>query len=424
MVAQIQWYVSLGLGFILFISGIFLFIFSRQKREMAFAKMSVMEILAAWFLIFPAVLSEEPGFSLFVYLKSILLTCLNVLLIFSGNGYYEVEIAGSQWFGNLYSVVLSLVNLCVMISLIGFVVEFLGDFFENILFDLKKYKKIYLFSELNEKTLFIARSVTESNHFLKKKEVIVFAGEDYSSSQKNPGKKTGAFFTDMSFERSVKKMLKNAETVDIFIFGESESDNLTKLNEFSEIKIRPSMANSRVYVELSDTPWDIYGDFVDSNGLSKDKVIVNLLNTDENFILNDLFQHSVFENSFYDEEKGRDIVEALVVGASNKSIEMVRTLLYLCQMPGYELHLTVLDAGEGREAFRQIVPEIREFADVEGESIYTFRYIENVNFSTLEFEETVTKNCPQFTFAFVDVNEEKTNINLALRLDKLRYRMS
>lgn len=413
------WCLCLSLGTILFIGGIAIFFKNRKNREIAFAKMSVLEIFAAWILIFPEMLSRETQFSFLGVLKSILVSLLDVLNIFSGNGFYDISIKSGYILSNIYSIILSLVNLSVMISLIGFVLQFVGDIIEKIIFERKKYQKVYLFSGLNEKTLSIANSI-KSN--FGKNDAIVFIDLNPSSENRKIAKNLGAFYWSDSFKGGIKKIINRADYLDIFIFGKTEEENLAGLNDFSSLEFKSQMALTRVYVELINTPWNIYGNFVENNKLPKEKVIVNLVHSDENFILNDLYDYSVFENARYDKKTKKSIIDVLIVGSENKSFEMIKTLLHLCQMPGYKLKITVLDNASGKASLKQKIPEIKDSNNTLGESIYSVKYIENINYSSLAFEEAIKNNCPQFSFAFVCTDSEITNINLGLRINTLRYR--
>ena len=413
------WCLCLSLGTILFIGGIAIFFKNRKNREIAFAKMSVLEIFAAWILIFPEMLSRETQFSFLGVLKSILVSLLDVLNIFSGNGFYDISIKSGYILSNIYSIILSLVNLSVMISLIGFVLQFVGDIIEKIIFERKKYQKVYLFSGLNEKTLSIANSI-KSN--FGKNDAIVFIDLNPSSENRKIAKNLGAFYWSDSFKGGIKKIINRADYLDIFIFGKTEEENLAGLNDFSSLEFKSQMALTRVYVELINTPWNIYGNFVENNKLPKEKVIVNLVHSDENFILNDLYDYSVFENARYDKKTKKSIIDVLIVGSENKSFEMIKTLLHLCQMPSYKLKITVLDNASGKASLKQKIPEIKDSNNTLGESIYSVKYIENINYSSLAFEEAIKNNCPQFSFAFVCTDSEITNINIGLRINTLRYR--
>ena len=413
------WCLCLSLGTILFIGGIAIFFKNRKNREIAFAKMSVLEIFAAWILIFPEMLSRETQFSFLGVLKSILVSLLDVLNIFSGNGFYDISIKSGYILSNIYSIILSLVNLSVMISLIGFVLQFVGDIIEKIIFERKKYQKVYLFSGLNEKTLSIANSI-KSN--FGKNDAIVFIDLNPSSVNRKIAKNLGAFYWSDSFKGGIKKIINRVDYLDIFIFGKTEEENLAGLNDFSSLEFKSQTALTRVYVELINTPWNIYGNFVENNKLPKEKVIVNLVHSDENFILNDLYDYSVFENARYDKKTKKSIIDVLIVGSENKSFEMIKTLLHLCQMPGYKLKITVLDKASGKASLKQKIPEIKDSNNTLGESIYSVKYIENINYSSLAFEEAIKNNCPQFSFAFVCTDSEITNIDLGLRINTLRYR--
>lgn len=414
------WHSCLIIGSIFFVLGIFMFVISRKAKEMAFVKMSLFELVAAFVLIFPDVYLHEASLSFLMMIKCFLLTLLNVLKIFSGNGYDEIVIDGHPTLTVLYVLILGLVNLCIMIALIGFILQFLGDFIENAVFYSRRYSKIYVFTEVNEKTISIARSVMTDKADKGKDHSIVFIDGSSSEENKKKVRELDAHYSNDPFLKETGRIIRKAKETDIFIFGNSEEDNLTRLGEFTKLDLTGDVAFTRLYVELTDTPWMIYGNFVKNNNLPKDKVIVNLVNSNECFVLNDLYEHSVFANASRKEKDSE--IDVLIAGISNKSIEMVKALLALGQMPYYRLRITVVDDKCRGGIFRRLIPELEESCDRYGDAVYSFECIDGIDLETDGFEKTVSGRCPQFTFAFIATDDSVRNINLGLRLNTLRYR--
>ena len=416
------WYVCLIIGIVFFVAGLFSFFINRKNKEKAFAKMSILELIAAMVLIFPDVYLNEGTINILVLIKCFLFTFLDVLKIFSGNGYEELVIDGYPVLNTVYVIVLSLVNLSIMTAVIGFILQFLGDFIENTLFYSRKFNTVFIFSEMNEKTLSIAKSIKLEEKKGISKNPIIFIDESSSESNRNKAKEIDAHYTNTPFAKEISKIIKRAARLEVFIFDESEEDNLANLNEFSELRFNGEIPYIRVYAELVNTPWDIYGNFVEHNGLPKDKVIVNLVSTNENFILNDLYENSVFDNARQMEENR--IVDVLIVGINSKSIELIKALLPLCQMPGFELRIKVFDDKERGNLIKRIIPELKPVSDEIGDSVYSYDCFDNLNFENDQIESMVEKECPRFTFAFVSTDDNVKNINIGLRLNTLRYRLN
>lgn len=428
MEVDILWYVCLALGTVLFSLGILAFFTGRKNIKTAFAKMSILEIVSAWIMIFPDVFIHENNISSFItVVKSIVISLMNVFQIFAGNAYVHVDIGEQTVLSDIYAIVLAVVNISILISLIGFVLQFLGNFLESAVFDLKRFDKVYLFTEVNGKTLSIAGSVKDIEQNHKSEYSIVFVDRSLDGSleeKKQAIHELGAHYSNTGFEKEVKKLLKRSGSVDVFIFGNSEEDNLNYLNSFAKMDLNEDIAFTRVYVELMNTPWDIYGNFVENNKLPKDKVIVNLVNMDENFVLNDLFDYSVFDHARIDEKTKKRIIDVLIAGDSNKSIEMVKALLPLCQMPYYELRIVMISNSQGCDKIRHLIPELKEESHVLGDSEYSFLFKDINSFDSDEFENVVSEFCPRFTFAFIAGDNNVLNINSGMRLNTLRYRLN
>ena len=433
------WYTGLVIGAIFFVLGIIAFFRDRKNKDTAFVKMSLFEIVAAFSLIFPAELVAGERFSLLGVIRSVAVTLLMILKIFSGDGSETFIIDGHPFLSDIYVTMLALVNLSVMISIVGFVLQFLDVVFENMMFGKRKFEEVFLFTEMNEKTLSIAKSIRADKKYEGKQYGIVFLDVEATDKNKEKARELKAHFTNGEFHEELAALWKKTKKLDLYIFECSEDENLAKLNDFTKIKLPENMAFTRVFVELTDTPWSIYGNFAKVNDLPSDKVIVNLVHSSENFILNDLYDHSVFDGAriaeksecerFADAKKGLGpaelrIVDVLIVGLNQKSTEMVRALLPLCQMPGFVLKITLISIRNGRAVLHRAIPELQDEICEFGESIYSIDFIQAKGYDTDELELLVSEHCPKFTFAFVATDKNVLNVNIGLRLNTLRTRLN
>ena len=172
-------------------------------------------------------------------------------------------------------------------------------------------------------------------------------------------------------------------------------------------------------MELSDTPWDLYDNFLKKHSSSgDDRFIINFVRTEENFVYNNLLKSSIFENAIVRED-GKKEIKILIIGMNERNLEMLKAVLHLGQMPGYRLTVMVLDDKAGRDALRTKMPEVYDELDKEGDAIYRLIYKENADLNSIEM---IKEEYPDFTFAFINVGEDLKNVNVAMRLNAMRVR--
>ncbi len=147
-------------------------------------------------------------------------------------------------------------------------------------------------------------------------------------------------------------------------------------------------------------------------------MIVNFVRLEENFALDHLLKHSIFENAL-PRDGFREIRAALIGGMNDRNLELLKAVLPLAQMPGYRLTLLVLDEAAGRSRLRQLMPEISDRCEKVGDAVYTLDYRECTDLETGEFEEILEREYPDLTLAFVNAGDDLRNLKLAMRMKAL-----
>ncbi len=298
-------------------------------------------------------------------------------------------------------------------------------------FGRKRRKKAYVFVGCNERNRLIAKSISMSDKkSARSRERIIFLLEDMPTEEEGREIKEagGVFFVEEpdTFFRFILKSRQAKDGQEIYIFGKEDAQNLERLDSVYQIlsneKKNTSERNVRIYIELNDSSWDVQNHlekrFLTEGDPSTSPIIIQYIRSAENYASNNLIRNSIFLKREKDEVKDLRI---LLVGMDSYSKEMLKTLLWLGQMPGYRLNIHVIEEGhEIRKLFFEC-PGLRECVQEDGYAIYTIKISEGVEYRTQEFMERVDESLA-FDFAFINTGDDRTNYSVASRIGMARRR--
>ena len=415
---MICWYICYALGLICFVSGIVYLLRKKYIREDHFIKATAFEFVAGWILYLPDELFNEIPDSLPVLkeIESIFTALLRTFTVYLGNDSSRVALEGHPVFSSFYATLINVVSIVLLLFVAGLIIKFLDGPFQQLRLSLRKKRYTYIFPVCNEKTLAIAKSINKERINL----IFSCIDENIDQTEKQKINDIHGIYVNDSISVILKRIGKKAKGVEIFLFGNTEESNLSELDKICK-GIEEKVSNQiRIYVELSDTPWDLYDSFLKNHNSSKnDKVIINFVRTEENFVYNNLLKNSIFENA-KENKDGKKEIKMLIAGMNDRNLEMLKAVLHLGQMPGYRLTVMVLDEKAGREALKIKLPEIYDECDVEENAIYKLIYKENVDENLIDIVE---KEYPDFTFAFINAGDDLKNVNIALQLNGMCTRL-
>lgn len=417
----IVWYGALGVGMVLFLTGILFLLLKKKCKEEHFLKAACIEFVAEWVLIFPNVLFQEiPYTNDFLHItESLLVSFVQTFNMYLGNGYERFAYAEDMVLTGVYSILRILVYMALTAFVTGFVLTVVDGPMQRVRLRLNAGKKQFIFSACNEKSLSIAASIPRQ-----KKENIIFIVQDNLDTRiKDRMKEMGAVYVKLSLENVVEKLNGKAKKMELFLFGENEKENLDRLNELGSKGFLEKGCQKKLYVELQDTPWSLYDNFMEKlKAGEKEQAIINFVRTEENFAYNNLLQYSIFQNAVDNTAEQCKDINVLIVGMNARNLELLKAILHLGQMPGYHLSIMVLDAEANRDVLRRKMPEIEDSCKVLGDAWYELRYRENVQFASCALESMVEKEFFDFTCAYVGAGEDLQNIDIAMRLNAMKYR--
>ncbi len=332
----------------------------------------------------------------------------------------SITIEGHNSFSSVYTSLRLLTNIGFLMSLGNYISKILHTPLQFFKLSFCKNKKAYVFSSCNNENISIARSIKRDNKG--NDYVLIFLCNNLKDSRTSINRLRAICIDDNLFY-IIKKYGHVFKQMEVFIFDDVPKNNIIKLDETC-FKIKDVKLNDvRIYVKLNQTSWNIYSNFLKNNNLLDKNITVNFVNIEETFAYNNLLKNSIFENTVSD--KKYKYINTLIIGnMCDRNKEMFKVLLHLGQMPGYFLNITVIDNQNGFDKLKYEMPELNKDGNGEGDSLYHIDYYESVDYSSTKFYELLEENAKKFTFAFINIGSDLTNIDVALKLkaEALQYK--
>lgn len=359
-------------------------------------------------------------------IESIPVAVLKIITKAMGEGYERIELDGHPFLSSVYSWFSAVVIITTIIIVTSSILSFVFGIAQKIKLKLRKGRYTYVFSEINNKTLAIAKSIGEKDNC---NIVFLDSGSELSFEQKTRLSEIKGIPLDDEIDNVIRSSQSNPSGLEVFLFNGSEEKNIIQLEKVYNA-ISDSSFKIKVFVELSDTPWDMYDnlhkrlkkklDLPDEEKLAD--ISFNFVRTEENFVYNDLLDNSIFEHCIENKITGEREIKILIAGVNNRNLEMIKAVLHLSQIPSYKLTLLIIDSEDQRDYLYARMPEIYDECTVVGDAYYSLIYCGGIEFKGIGYEEAVIKNMPDYTFAFINAGDDFENINLAIRTRILKER--
>lgn len=387
-----------------------------------------------WF--FPAYISECTEFnSILSVIIGIIIAVLrslqHTMRLFSGDDNYENimqmltnatqagEGFGIEQFEWCYEFIGDILFLVAPLFTFLFILSFFKNLVHYLNYKRCFWREAHIFSELNERSLALAKSIKEQN---KKKVSIVFAdiidkNEEAHLDLVEGAKKIGAIL----FRKDMESI--NFNNWPIFKFKKrSLKFYLISDDENEKIRHAESIIENYKYVSKSELYFisNNLESIVFLNSFEEDKknwkLNVIRVNDIRSLVYQNLETHGIelFENANLLDDGTREI-SAAVVGLGQYGMEMIKALLWYCQLPGYRVKITAFDEQkDAADRFKASCPEIKVNtgnSDEFGDMRYTLE-IKKASFGTESFYNELEK-IKDVTYLFVCLGTDRQNITAA-----------
>ena len=329
---------------------------------------------------------------------------------------------GNRILQNLYGGTISLLFVIAPILTFGFVISFFKTIRAYFRYIMGFFREVYVFSELNEKSLALAADI-KNNH---RNAVLVFtdvfeSNDEISFELIERANELNA----ICFKKDVLainfKLHNNGSPITFFVIGEDEGENIEQsLKLISSYKKNDNIS---LYVFSTGVESEILLTKAD-----KGNIKVRRVNEIRSLINRLLYERGVelFENA-KPMEDGIKQISAVIIGLGQHGTEMLKSLAWYCQMTGYRVKIDAFEMSpEAEDRFTALAPELMSprynGVLVQGEPEYTITIHSGFDVTTQSFADELSK-LTDTTYVFVSLGSDSMNIRTAVTLRMLFERM-
>ena len=381
--------------------------------------------LSAIVMFFPInfVLEEVTPYGVW---RAFLLSVLNAMQIFAGG--YEFEnmkeslFTCPEWFDMFYQIWAATLLVLAPVFTFGFVLSLFKNLSATARYVCSYFKKVYVFSELNERSMALANDIKLNN----KNAVIVFSdvfaeNEESSFELIDKAKKMHA----ICFKKDILvvnfKIHSEKSPIYFFTIGVDENKNLNQALKL--IETFKNRENTHIYVFSTKVESEIL-----LSSAKKGVVKVRRINEARSLINRVLYERGeIIFNSVEPNSDGTKDISAVVVGMGRHGTEMIKALAWFGQMDGYKLEINGFDKDKlAEEKFIAAAPELMsEYYNgvaIDGEAQYKISIHSRMDVETISFADEIAK-IKNATYVLVALGNDDVNISTAIKLRMYFERM-
>ncbi len=305
----------------------------------------------------------------------------------------------------------------------GFILSFVKNLWAHIQYAFHIWGEAHVFSELNEKSLALAKSLAGKYGYFSRNLIVftdVIDKKDEGADLIDEAEQLGAilFRRDMGAMRFRSKL--SGRRVSFYLISENEKE---KIRHTESILSQYDYRGVALKVFSNDIRMELLLAARAPENLTLDRV-------------NDiqaLIYHNLYTNGSMLFKRARKIGDAhvisvVLVGLGQYGQEMLKALTWYCQMEGYKLKIHAFDADEQAKArFEAMCPELmspeHNHHFEPGEARYAIDIHPGIDVSVPAFEEEIQK-LTDATYCFVCLGEDAINLTVAKKMREIFGRMT
>lgn len=427
-----MWLISLTTAFCIWVCVVALSIFIstkkyKSKRILTSSNLMIIGTFASSFIMFLPIYIERFAEDIIWsrVCKTILISAHHTIRLFVIDSDFEDVYSVIRELGTgispYYSLFFSILYITAPVLTFGFILSFFKNIasYRRLLF--AYFKDVYVFSELNEKSIALAGSILSKHNVAVVFTDVFEKNEESSFEMREKAKELGAICFKKDILTVSFKHHSKASKLVFFIMGENDDENLKQ--SFGIIDTYKERKNTILYI-FSD---DVDGEFITASARNGN-IIVRRVNDARSLVYRTLYDkgEALFRNSKQIENDTRQI-GAVVVGIGSYGNEMMRALTWFGQMDGYRISVDAFDLDPlAKSRFTACCPELMSEkyngVYVEGESQYFIDIHSGISVDSIEFVEEL-KKLINTTYVFVSLGSDEDNVRCAVNLRKIFEQM-
>lgn len=392
--------------------------YTKKHRFSLFNALFAGVFVAAIIMFYPVHYALEEATAWGIW-RAILLSIFNAMQIFAGGCEFSIVREGltlcPEGLDMLYQIWAATLFVLAPVFTFGFVLSLFKNLSANAKYIASYFKDVYVFSELNERSLVLANDIKAKD----KKAVIVFTdvfeeNEESSFELIEEAKKLRAicFKNDMLVVNL--KIHSAQKTISFFAIGINETENLNQALKL--VERYKERKNTNLYVFSTNVGSELLLSSTDQSAVK-----VRRINEVQSLINRVLYERGeiIFDSARENDEGTKDI-SAVVIGMGRHGTEMVKALTWFGQMDGYNLEINAFDKDPfAKEKFVALAPELMsdEYNGVfvDGEAHYKIQIHSGFDVETISFAEEISK-IKNATYVLVALGDDEVNIKAAVNL--------
>lgn len=359
-------------------------------------------------------------------LKTIFISFQNALQVFSLDGDYESMLSSvmpdNSVLDKIYFIFAAYIYASAPLLTVGVILTFFKNAYARFRFYLGNFKKAFIFSELNEKSILLAQSCIEKE---KKKTAVVFtdvfennAEESYELIRKAQQINAICLRDDISVLKLNKRLKKKKITY--FIIGNDENENINQT--LKVIQLYGNCENTALYSFVAS---NVNSMLISAAVRENLKMQVRRINEAQSLIYDFLYNNNILKNAAVAED-GTKNFNVVIVGMGKYATEFLKAIVWYCQLPGYRLNVDVFDFdSESEYKFESQCPELMKMnnCNIDGEARYSIKFHKTngnkgIDVRTKTFDDEIVK-LGNVSFAFIALGDDSLNIDTAIKLRRI-----
>ncbi len=345
--------------------------------------------------------------------------------------------------GTVFSVFATVLYIVAPLLTFGFVLSFFKNISAYWRYVCRYFSDVYVFSELNERSLALAESLLRNNEEARKNKksgkvrgrVIMFADvfekneeESYDLVEKARTLGGICFKKDIT-SINLKFHSKNTKLM-FFAIGDDETENIQQT--FTLMKAYENRDNTMIYLFSNR----VEGELIMTAAKQEGGVKVRRINDVRSLVYRTLYDMEmgvIAAREAGKEPEGGDLftsakrmpdgsrqIGAVLLGCGMHGTEMLKTLSWFCQMDGYRVSIDAFDRDEkAKSRFSALCPELMHpnynGVYVDGEAQYFIDIHGGIDVDTIEFIDEI-KKLTDTTYVFISLGRDDLNVKAAITL--------
>ncbi len=410
-------------------------LFRKSERNFSLYHLFVVSTLLAGTLFFYPISFCELGSSVAAQdiLAGALASLYNTIRLFAIDGDYFGVLASVAAYAPeslaAYRVLGVVLHLLAPILTFGFILSFVKNFSAGCRYFFSPFKEAHIFSELNERSLSLAKSIIakdKERHPLFPRVVVVFTDvidkkEEAQYDLLTESERRGAILFRKDLEGIRFRMRISRRPLNFYLFGEDERE---KLRHAISVRRDYDYGGAALYYFSKSAESEHLVSARNEATLTRRRER-NPLDTIRVVRVNDiqsLIYHNLDKNGtrlfYHARERGDNTINSVIVGLGSYGTEMLKALCWYGQVPGFSLKITAFERDDkAEEHFRQKCPELMEKNGntEEGEAHYQLKICGGIDVNTADFYKKLDEvGMP--THIFISLGNDEVNIAAAVAI--------